>query len=288
MKLGRIIPLLLLTCAVSAAASDSREIQSRYFTTSDGVSLHYLDSGAGPTLVFIPGWTMPAEVWDFQIRHFSATHRVVALDPRGHGRSEKVAHGYYPSRRGQDIAEFLDHLGGEPAVIVSWSLGVHETLVSVQESGTEGVRGLVLVDWDLVVEEPERFTSRFVSLQVEREEWTRQFIEVIFLNPPSEEYLEAMTQSALSVPTNAAAIMIGNIILMAPYDTSPVVDSLDRPALFVYSSLGWAVEAADDARRRWPDANVEVVADTSHALFVDQPQAFNRLLGEFLEALPKE
>jgi microsomal epoxide hydrolase len=278
--------LLALTCLLAAGEVAAQvETRSRHFTTSDGVRLHYLEAGAGPTLVFVPGWTMPAEVWEPQIRHFAATHHVVALDPRGHGRSEKPAHGYYPSRRGQDIGELLEHLGGEPAVVVSWSLGVQETLVYVDEHGTDAVRALVLVDWDITDEEPEHFTSRYISLQVEREEWTREFIEVIFRNPPSDEYLETMTQAALSVPTNAAAIMIGNLVLMGPNDSSPVVDALDRPVLFVYSSLGWAVEAADEVRRAWPDSRVEVVDETSHALFVDQADAFNRLLEEFLATL---
>jgi pimeloyl-ACP methyl ester carboxylesterase len=119
---------------------------------------------------------MPAEIWDIQIRHFAATHHVVALDPRGHGRSEKPAYGYYPSRRGQDIGELLDHLGGEPAVVVAWSLGVQETVVYTQEHGTSKVRALVLVDWDVIDDEPEYFRSRFISLQVDREDWTREFV----------------------------------------------------------------------------------------------------------------
>ena len=229
---------------------------------------------------------MPAEVWDFQIRHFAATHHVVALDPRGHGRSEKPAHGYYPSRRGHDIGELLEHLGGEPAVVVSWSLGVQETLVYTQEHGTGNVRALVLVDWDIIDDEPEYFTSRFISLQVGREEWTRGFIKDIFMNPPSEEYLEAITQAALSVPTNATAIMIGNLILMGPNDLSSVVDALDRPVLFIFSSLKWAVEAADEARQHWPESGVEVIDETSHALFVDQSERFNQVLEKFLATLP--
>jgi len=285
----RVLLAALLTVACMGATEPAwaqTKIESGHFRTSDGVQLHYLEAGSGPLLVFIPGWTMPAEIWDPQIRHFAATHRVVALDPRGHGRSEKSAHGYYPSRRGQDIGELLEHLGGEPAVVVGWSLGVLETMVYVQEHGTKDVRALVLVDWDLIVDEPESFTSRFISLQVDRENWTRGFIKDIFQNPPSEEYLEAITQSALSVPTNATAIMIANIILMGPNDLSSAVDALDRPALFVYSSLGWAVEAADEVRQHWPEAGVEVIDETSHALFVDQPERFNQVLEEFIATLP--
>ena len=122
MKTRLIIFTLFFTFTCLPVARDAAtEVQARsgHFTTSDGVGLHYLEAGAGSTLVFVPGWTMPAEVWEPQMRHFAATHHVVALDPRGHGRSEKPAHGYYPSRRGQDIGELLEHLGGEPAVIVS-------------------------------------------------------------------------------------------------------------------------------------------------------------------------
>lgn len=281
--------LLVVACMSSTkTAWTQTPIQSGHFTTSDGVRLHYLEAGSGHLLVFVPGWTMPAEIWDFQIRHFAATHHVVALDPRGHGRSEKPAHGYYPSRRGQDIGELLNHLGEGPAVVVAWSLGVQETLVFTQEHGTRNVRALALVDWDVIDDEPEYFTSRFISLQVEREEWTREFVRIIFRNPPSEGYLEAITKAALSVPTNATAIMIGNIILMGPNDLSPVLDALDRPVLFVYSSADWAVEASDEARRHWPESKVEVIDDSEHALFVDQPERFNQVLEEFIASLPRQ
>jgi len=285
----RVLLAALITVACMGATEPARtqtQIESGHFKTSDGVQLHYLEAGSGPLLVFVPGWTMPADIWDPQIRHFAATHHVVALDPRGHGRSEKPSHGYYPSRRGQDIGELLEHLGSEPAVVVGWSLGVQETLVYTQEHGTSNVRALVLVDWDIIDDEPEYFTSRFISLQVGREAWTRGFIKEIFHNPPSEEYLEAITQAALSVPTNATAIMIGNIILMGPNDLSSVVNTLDRPVLFVYSSENWAVEAADEVRQHWPESRVTVIDETSHALFVDQPERFNQVLEEFIATLP--
>jgi microsomal epoxide hydrolase len=144
------------------------------------------------------------------------------------------------------------------------------------------------VDWDIIDDRPENFRSRYISLQVEREEWTRKFVKIIFQNPPSEDYLEAITQAALSVPTNATAIMIGNIILMGPNDLSSVVDTLDRPALFVYSSLVWATEAADRVRQHWPGSRVDVIDETSHALFVDQPERFNHLLEEFIATLPDQ
>jgi pimeloyl-ACP methyl ester carboxylesterase len=178
---------------------------------------------------------MPAEIWRHQLHHFASTHRVVAFDPRGQGRSDKPTYGYQPARRALDIGELLEHLGGEPAVVVGWSIAMQEVLVLAHELGTEAIRAFVLVDHPIEFD-AEELTSRFISLQVEREEWTREFIRVIHRSPQSDEYLEAMTQAALSMPTNAAAIMIANLILTGPTDLRPALDSLDRPAIFIASS----------------------------------------------------
>lgn len=280
--------MLALACMVTSHGVWAQaELRSDFFTTSDGVELHYLEAGSGPTLVFVPGWTMPAEIWEHQLRHFASTHRVVALDPRGQGRSEKPTFGYHPSRRALDVDELLDHLGGEPAIVAGWSLAMQEVLVLTHEFGTEDIRAVVLVD-HLIDFDPTRLTDRFISLQVDREEWTRRFISAIHRNPPSDEYLEAMTQAALSTPTNAAAMMIANLILMGPTDLRPALDALDRPALFITSSQGWAVEQAERVREGWPDIRVEIIDETSHALFVDKPKEFNRALEEFIVTLPEQ
>lgn len=288
MTSAALVACLVLTCVTPSRATRAQGTpESAFFTTSDGVELHYLVAGSGPPLVFVPGWTMPAEIWDHQLRHFASTHRVVALDPRGQGRSEKPTYGYHPSRRALDIGELLDHVGGPPAIVAGWSLAMQEVLVLTHEVGTANIRAVVLVDHPIQIDDPERFTPRFISLQLEREEWTREFIRAIHRSPQSEAYLEAVTQAALSTPTNAAAMMIANLILMGPTDLRPALDSLDRPALFIASSLDWAVEQAERVRKGWPEVRVEVIDETSHALFVDKPDDFNRALENFIATLPE-
>jgi microsomal epoxide hydrolase len=258
--------------------------------TSDGIKLHYLEAGSGPTLVFVPGWTMPAWIWEPQLSHFSASHRVVALDPRGQGSSEKPSQGYHAARRGRDICELLEHLGGEPAVVVGWSLAVQEALVCAHEVGTEHIRALVLVDHPVFIAPQDALAiadERVKSLQLNRESSVRTFVEEMLNNPPSEAYVEALTRAALSTPANAAAIMMADLYFLGPTDLRPLLDALDRPVLFVFSSLDWAVAAANEVREGWPKVPVKVMGGASHALFVDKPQEFNRVLEEFLASLPK-
>src|SRR5262245_34226809 len=107
---------------------DSSELQSGFFTTSDGVRLHYLTAGRGQAILFVPGWTMPAWIWEHQLRYFSDKNHVVALDPRGQGESELTGEGLYSERKAQDLRELVEHLDMSPVILVGWSEGVPATL----------------------------------------------------------------------------------------------------------------------------------------------------------------
>lgn len=292
MRIPAVLLATVLALACTTAPQDPRapgELPSGRFWTSDSVALHYLEAGVGPTLVFVPGWTMPAEIWEPQLRHFAATHRVVALDPRGHGRSEKPTYGYHPLRRARDIGELLEHLGGEPAVVVGWSLGVQEVLVSAQEFGTDAIRALVLVDHDITLdpaETTELVASRMESVLLDRAAFTRAFVAAVHATPQSEDYLDRITQAVLAMPTNAAALVSANVALLGPLDLRPALRAVNRPVLFVFSARDWAMAAADKVRQDWPNIQVEVIDETSHALFVDKPDEFNRVLEAFLASLP--
>src|SRR3989441_3759574 len=143
--------LLLLLITVPPAGAQTATLAGltdKWFVTSDSVRLHYLSAGSGPTIVFVPGWTMPADIWELQLRYFARAHRVIALDPRSQGASERVSEGNFVDRRAQDVHELLRHLGAQHVVLVGWSLGVVEVLRLVERFGTADITGLVLVDGD--------------------------------------------------------------------------------------------------------------------------------------------
>lgn len=204
----------------------------------------------------VPGWTMPAWIWEHQIRHFAQDHRVIAFDPRGQGSSDKPAFGYDHARRARDIGELITHLDSDPVVLVGRSLGVLEVVKYLEQQGTGAIRGVVLVDWAMHYDNPARFAGRYVSLQTEREEWTRRYIRAIYRSEQSEAYLEKVTQAALDTPTNAAAIMIGNVILQGETDLRPFMDTFDRPALSVYSSNDSSIAAADPSAGSRPGQRI--------------------------------
>jgi len=98
---------------------------SGFFTTSDGVKIHYLTAGTtGSWVVLIHGYSDTAQRMWFTTGIASAlakTHRVVAIDNRNHGESDKPQPG--GTGRAQDVVELMDHLKIQKAHIHGYSMG---------------------------------------------------------------------------------------------------------------------------------------------------------------------
>ncbi|MCS7477425.1 alpha/beta fold hydrolase [Umezawaea endophytica] len=79
--------------------------------------------GAGPVIVFWPSLLMDGTMWAAQAEHFAATHRVVLVDPPGHGGSEPLTRLFEFSECAHVVAQVLDHVGAADADYVGNSWG---------------------------------------------------------------------------------------------------------------------------------------------------------------------
>ena len=94
------------------------------FADVGDVSLFFTDEGAGgPPILFVHGFSCDSHDWSWQLPHFAASHRVIAVDLRGHGRSGVTEKGYEPLQFAADIAALLGQLGTGPVVAIGHSLG---------------------------------------------------------------------------------------------------------------------------------------------------------------------
>ncbi len=93
------------------------------FAEIDGVRLHYQETGSGPPLLLIHGYTSSTYTWKDVFAPLSAKYRVIAVDLKGFGFSDKPAGDY--TRRAQAIlvVHLLDYLQIEQATLVGNSLG---------------------------------------------------------------------------------------------------------------------------------------------------------------------
>jgi len=102
-------------------------------------------STSEPPIVLIHCYTCAIDWWEGMIPLLSRTHRVVAIDLLGHGGSEKPASGYGMEQQAALVAQALDRLGVEGAVVVGHSLGGAVATALAGES-RELVDRLVIID----------------------------------------------------------------------------------------------------------------------------------------------
>ena len=114
--------------AAIAWVSGASAMEDKYFDSA-GVKIRYVDEGRGEPIVMVHGYSNSIEdgwVTRGVLPELMKTHRVIALDARGHGKSGKPhERSAYGPEMGQDVARLLDHLKLPKAHIMGYSMGAH-------------------------------------------------------------------------------------------------------------------------------------------------------------------
>src|SRR5580700_243997 len=304
---------LAFAAGVAHAKDKKPSVKGGFVTTSDGVKIHYVETGrlattpsaqvgnpmpagaviekgeigvsAGhkfPSILFVPGWTMPAWIWQKQIDYFSRDYRVVAMDPRSQGDSSQTNDGLYPAARARDIKAVVDQLHLAPVVIVGWSMAVVEIMAYVDQFGTGDFAGFVLVDNDAggrAARDDEQDFGLLKGLLEDREKATNGFVRNLnFKKPQAEEYLHRVVQASLRTPTNTAvALLVGYFVS----DYRSVLPKIDKPSV-VCAAKSTYMSTIAEMQKQIRGSQLEVFEGAGHALFVDDADQFNSMLEEFL------
>ncbi len=280
-----ILVFLVMTLAPPCLASTLETEHS--FKTSDRATLHYKNVGQGErTLVFIPGWLMPAEVFKYQWHDLAEDHRVVVLDPRGQGRSQVQVKDLSAARRARDIHELVQHLKLSNYVLIGWSLGVMEMLETLTRHPMPGLQGLVLIDNSIGMG-PAPVASGAARRQrpMGREPFDRyvkEFSRAIFKRPPEDDLLQAVERSARQLPPAVAWRLLDKPHARDYYRQAVLASTVP---LWYAITPRYSAQAEELLQMR-VGASVTVFDDAGHALFVDSAPAFNAGLRQFLSRLP--
>jgi non-heme chloroperoxidase len=284
----RYILTILLLCVLSGPCLIAQTTKSGFIKTSDGVRIHYIEAGKGRAIVFIPGWMMPGWIWQKQIDELSKNYRVIAVDPRSQGESDKPTYGHLPETRARDYKELVDQLGLKQPVLIGWSMGCGELLSYVEQFGEDGISGLVLV-YGLI---PAKQNPEIVSvlsqwtyqLQHDRQKEADVFVRAMYKKPEPEDYIQRVKHATLEVPTDTAVALLYNMISVTEF--SNAFARINRPVLFAYEPA--LQPNADFLKAKLGDkVRLERFDGDGHALFADDPAKFNRVVEEFVQSLPK-
>jgi non-heme chloroperoxidase len=282
--------VLTLLCILLAPAilAQTPVAKSNFFKTSDGTRIHYLEAGSGRAIVFIPGWTMPAWIWQKQIDGLSGKYHVIAVDPRSQGESDKPPYGHLPENRARDYKELVDHLGLKQPALVGWSMGCGELMKYVEQFGDSNVGAVVLVDGFAADKpSPEMYAGLggwMNTLQQDRAKQADGFVRHMYTKPQPEDYLKRVIAASMQVPADTAAVLIYNMLAVSGWSTA--FAKMDKPLMFAYQPDNQT--SADFLKSKLGDkVRLEKFEGDGHALFVDDADKFNRLLDEFMKGVPQ-
>jgi microsomal epoxide hydrolase len=279
--------LILVAVALTVAAAAKGPWIDKFIQVGD-IKVHYLEAGGGDrTLVFIPGWIVPADIWREQLPYFSVRgFRVIALDPRSQGQTTKAEMGNTYQQQAADLYAFLQGLKIEHASLIGWSSGVITLLEYLSSPETLRPEKVVFVDgcpfYGKQDDYPGGATTQqarklLLSFQDDRTKATDQYIRSLFKVSQGEILYKELSEGSMKSPMAAAATLYFD---QFTGDRRPALRHVDVPSLIVTTTENRPIAAY--MQSKMPRSTLEVVEGTGSALFLDKPQAFNQVLENFL------
>lgn len=96
----------------------------------DGTGLYYEDFGTGVPIVFVPSGNATHAMWEEQVVALAPGHRVITIDWRGTGKSDRPRDGYTAEQVVDDVASLVRDIVGGPAIFVGHGMGGHIALLA--------------------------------------------------------------------------------------------------------------------------------------------------------------
>lgn len=263
--------------------------------------LYYEVQGAGPCVVFIPGETHGIEMFEHQLPHFARRFRCISYYRRGHGKSGCPPYGYSLWNQTQDLVALLDHLAIERAAIVAVAMS---TTVAANYAllRPERVRALALASWyeldgyPLLEERRKKHRTSFADLHLMMgrmlETDGREALER-YLYENYEQVLPIFPRDG-TVRAKLARMFASHprehYVQSAEFYTSipNLIHDMGRVACPILGICGDEDPSPDQPERlaHLPNFRQAWIEGARRFALMEQPDAFNREIGAFLDGLP--
>jgi pimeloyl-ACP methyl ester carboxylesterase len=264
--------------------------------TDDGVDLYFEETGAGTPVVFVHEFAGDYRSWEPQMRHFGQRYRCVAFNARGFPPStvpESPA-AYSQNRAADDIASVLDHLGLEKAHIVGLSMGGFATLhFGFRHPGRARSLCVGGCGYGAEREERQRFRSEAETIAAFlKKESMKNFAEkyaygptrVQFENKDPRGFAEFKQMLSEHSAVGSANTQLG-VQKERPslYHLIEEMRQITVPTLVITGDEDWPCLIPGVLMKQTiPSAALAVMPNCGHAINIEEPDAYNRIVGDFL------
>ena len=252
------------------------------------IDVYYEVVGEGEPLLFIHGHGSSSRDWEYQISHFSKSYRVITFDIRGCGRSSKPKGPYSLRLFAEDAAALLHELSIDSAHVVGISMGgmvAFEFVLGFPKL----VKSLTLVNSypETRVETwSERWMvlRRFLMLDLLGMRKTGQLLSnALFIKPEHDSLRNLFVQRWAENDRRAYRLALKAVV---NWDVEARLGEIQCPVLVVASDGDFLpLEEKHAYSKKMRNARISVIEDARHAVTVEKPEEFNKILEGFLNEI---
>nr|WP_218174079.1 alpha/beta hydrolase [Pseudomonas sp. D8002] len=254
----------------------------------EGCTLHYEEYGHGAPLILIHGLGSSCLDWELQVPVLSQHYRLVVVDVRGHGRSDKPRERYSIAGFTADLVALIEHLRLPPAHVVGLSMGG-------------------MIAFQLAVDEPQMLKSLCIvnsAPQVKVRsasdywQWAKRWslARILSLTTigkalgsllfPKPEQAELRRKMAERWAKNDKRAYLASFDAIVGWGVQEQLSKISCPTLVISADHDYTPVAQKEIYvKLLPDARLVVIEDSRHATPLDQPERFNNTLLDFLKTV---
>ena len=262
-------------------------------SAADGARLHAVDQRpadvAAPAVLWLQGLNAPGAAWAVQMAHFARTHRSIAPDARGVGKSDAPPGPYTTAQMADDALRILDACEVERVHVVGLSLGgaVAQELALARP---DRVRTLALLA--TFAHQPPRSRALLEAWRTLyplaaqekglREAWEKQAYAWLFSDAfwRSEANVRAAFRFARTQPIQPVQGFVGQVDAALAHDARDRLPGLRVPVVVIHGALDQLapLAAGEELARLIPGAELRVVPNVGHAVNLEGQRAANESL----------
>jgi pimeloyl-ACP methyl ester carboxylesterase len=258
-----------------------------YVRGDGGVQLYYEDWWKGKPVLFLHGRGMSHEVWQNQVHALQDEFRLITLDLRGQGDSEKVAGPYTHHAYAADLKMVIRRLKLKDLCLVGWSTGSIIIQKYAQEYGLRPlVKCIVLVGTASVFKAKEGSTAsgwHATQLKPLEDNFTQALWDLPnqMLHNPSQSINDWLLHINLKTPLT---VLLQTLEANIEGDYRTVLPRIDVPALILQGKHDrlTPIEGARYMAKRIPNSRLVEFSHSGHPPHLEEPKKFNAELRRFL------
>jgi 3-oxoadipate enol-lactonase len=252
-------------------------------------NLSYDDVGEGRIpIVFLHGFPFDKTMWQAQLDYLQTTHRVIACDIRGFGKSTDEESHLGMDLFANDLILFIDKLGLEKVIICGLSMGGYIALNAMKRFPSR-FEALILCDTQCIADSHEVKTKRYKTIDEVNEYGETNFNEGFIKNVFYEDSLinkpEVVEQLRSVVFSNSRHIISQGLIALAERsETCSVLEEITVPTLIICGRED-VVTPLDESKfmnKQIKGSVLHVINNAGHVSNLEEPIKFNKLLRDFL------